>query len=293
MVVVRAAMGLASLCMAACTFDSSGGGEGNGDLGSSGEGADESTTSSGAGPTGDPGPGSGSAGPTGDTNTGTVDTTMSMETGTAGCVESTWWVDADGDGWGDEGQDPITACDQPPGYVGQGGDCDDGNSSRNPGLDELCDDFDNDCDNKTDEHSAANTACKGCVSTEVDGVAFYVCPFPTAWETAREVCEDDHYGDLATVRAAADETAIVGLMQTAFVADAWIGFNDLESEGTFVWVDGTPVDYVNWQQTQPDNYDGIQHCVIVAVESGEWFDRHCPNQLHQFVDSFVCADPEF
>ena len=52
-------------------------------------------------------------------------------------------------------------------------------------------------------------------------------------------------------------------------------------------------DYVNWQRSQPDNYDGIQHCVIVAVESGEWFDRHCPNQLHQFVDSFACADADF
>ena len=39
----------------------------------------------------------------------------------------------------------------------------------------------------------------------------------------------------------------------------WIGINDYGSEGTWVWADGTPVSYTNWNSGEPNsggNYDG-------------------------------------
>ena len=58
----------------------------------------------------------------------------------------TWYLDADGDGWGDEAK-PIEDCDQPSGYVEEPLDCDDGDAAVAPDLDEICSNgIDDDCD---------------------------------------------------------------------------------------------------------------------------------------------------
>jgi hypothetical protein len=62
-----------------------------------------------------------------------------------------WYKDADGDGYTD-GTTEVS-CKQPTGYVSQAptGDCDDGNSSINPGRAEICDGEDNNCNGQIDE----------------------------------------------------------------------------------------------------------------------------------------------
>ena len=64
-----------------------------------------------------------------------------------GCAEPrTWYRDADGDYYGDEG-DTVEGCDAPQGYVDQGEDCDDSDATVSPAATESCaDDLDNDCD---------------------------------------------------------------------------------------------------------------------------------------------------
>ena len=69
----------------------------------------------------------------------------------------TWYLDGDGDGYG--GDDTVTACDQPSGYVdaASSGDCDDTAAEINPGADEICgDDTDNDCNGEIDEDTAVD-----------------------------------------------------------------------------------------------------------------------------------------
>ena len=63
---------------------------------------------------------------------------------------TTWYADADGDGWGYEAS-PLTACEQPSGYVDGFGDCEDDDPDSYPGAPERCDGVDNDCDGEVDE----------------------------------------------------------------------------------------------------------------------------------------------
>jgi formylglycine-generating enzyme required for sulfatase activity len=58
---------------------------------------------------------------------------------------ATWYVDTDGDGYGNGGFD-TEACEAPAGYVADGTDCDDADGSVYPGADEWCDGVDHDCD---------------------------------------------------------------------------------------------------------------------------------------------------
>ncbi|MCB9671441.1 MAG: putative metal-binding motif-containing protein [Alphaproteobacteria bacterium] len=68
-----------------------------------------------------------------------------------GYTSRNFWPDTDLDGYGDEGATPTYTCQPPPGSVTDGTDCDDADSSRNPGLSEVCDGVDNDCDDLVDD----------------------------------------------------------------------------------------------------------------------------------------------
>jgi len=61
-----------------------------------------------------------------------------------------YYVDADGDGFGNP---DITsdACEAPTGFVENGSDCDDTESTAFPGGEEICDEIDNDCNGEVDE----------------------------------------------------------------------------------------------------------------------------------------------
>jgi large repetitive protein len=62
----------------------------------------------------------------------------------------TFYRDGDADGYGRP--DVIAeACKPPSDYVSTSGDCNDANSTINPGAHELCDDLDQDCDERVDE----------------------------------------------------------------------------------------------------------------------------------------------
>lgn len=62
---------------------------------------------------------------------------------------TTWYLDADGDGYGSG--DTTTACTSPAGYAAAGEDCDATDPATYPGADEACDGKDNDCDAEVDE----------------------------------------------------------------------------------------------------------------------------------------------
>ncbi|HND29046.1 MAG TPA: putative metal-binding motif-containing protein, partial [Myxococcota bacterium] len=63
---------------------------------------------------------------------------------------STWYRDADGDGYGDSARS-VLQCDAPSSYISQGGDCDDAAAAVNPGASEVCNTLDDDCDLLTDD----------------------------------------------------------------------------------------------------------------------------------------------
>ncbi len=64
-----------------------------------------------------------------------------------------WYLDLDGDGFGDEGSPPIEDCDPQPARIPRGGDCDDTNAAIRPDVADICDGVDQDCDGATDEDS--------------------------------------------------------------------------------------------------------------------------------------------
>ncbi|RUS76836.1 hypothetical protein EGW08_015408 [Elysia chlorotica] len=64
---------------------------------------------------------------------------------------------------------------------------------------------------------------------------------------------------------------------TSLIASAvWLGLTDDVKEGEHVWVDGEALDYSNWNNGEPNNWNNIQDCVELTT-SGKWNDRNCEN----------------
>jgi len=81
--------------------------------------------------------------------------------------EPIWYRDADSDGWGDAGNF-SRACFGPPGTVTRPGDCDDNADTVNPDEPEVCDGFDNNCDDEIDEGCEPSREWSA-IDTAIDG----------------------------------------------------------------------------------------------------------------------------
>jgi len=80
-----------------------------------------------------------------------------------GTTRSTWYVDTDGDGFGDDCGPAcrLLACAQPSGYVARAGDCDAGAPSIFPGAPEYCNDVDDNCNGLKDDPPFADVETPG------------------------------------------------------------------------------------------------------------------------------------
>jgi outer membrane protein assembly factor BamB len=87
-------------------------------------------------------------------------------------VTTTFYQDNDGDGYGNSSM--AQSCSAPPGYVAQGGDCNDANNAVNPGATEVCDGADNNCNGFIDEGFPDNDGNGGadCVDPDDDNDGF-------------------------------------------------------------------------------------------------------------------------
>ena len=64
---------------------------------------------------------------------------------------------------------------------------------------------------------------------------------------------------------------------------AWIGLNDIATEGVFAWVDGCPFKFRYWGKNQPNNFRG-EDCVhtLGPGHGYMWNDVDC-STCHQYT----------
>ncbi|QSS96885.1 lectin-like protein [Psychroflexus sp. ALD_RP9] len=78
-------------------------------------------------------------------------------------------------------------------------------------------------------------------------------------------------GTVATVSNATQNTFLANALSTNGISNAHIGFSDAASEGNFVWQDGSPTTYTNWQTNEPSNTNGVEDYVAIS-SGGSWND---------------------
>jgi hypothetical protein len=89
-------------------------------------------------------------------------------------TSSTFYRDADGDGYGAQASGTMMACAPPAGYVSSNTDCDDGDVKIYPGATEICNGKDDNCNSETDEGlgttSCGENECRATVPACAGGV---------------------------------------------------------------------------------------------------------------------------
>ncbi|HOP03712.1 MAG TPA: putative metal-binding motif-containing protein, partial [Tenuifilaceae bacterium] len=105
----------------------------------------------------------------------------------------TWYIDLDSDGFGNS-EVTTLSCSQPEGYTYQAGDCNDYNAEIHPGIVEVCDEIDNDCDGEVDE--LAFDAPSWYIDADADGFggnenSIIACNQPVGYVSNDADCDDN------------------------------------------------------------------------------------------------------
>lgn len=249
--------GVAALSALACTtvnnYESAKGGSAGepraaGEVATGGSGGSGGKTGGGGSSSGESGE---SGSPSGGAESGgsasmTGGTGAGGEGGDEGCTVRTFYRDNDGDGYGVD-SDTVSACEAPSGYAGRGGDCADERGrqlsiNRNPGMPELCNADDENCNDEIDEDGACAAGCKAEV-----GSGDATCLAPHSWNDALATCES-----MSMTMQPVDPFRRLG-------GEYWTGAHKVNGEWEFV--DGTafPLAGYLWATGEPS---GDGECVM-------------------------------
>jgi hypothetical protein len=208
------------------------------------------------------------------------------------CAEQTYYRDADGDGHGDP-MNLVRACEPPAGTVTSKDDCDDTNAQRHPGLVEICDGIDNDCNASTPE--VCPTGCTPVRPDPASAHVYLVCTTLASWTNAKATCAGAMYA-LVQIDDAAENSYVRGLGNAAFGTDVdfHIGGTDSATEQAWVWDGGGPQfwqggsggmavggHYANWNGGEPNDNNG-EDCSEMRV-NGVWNDTDCGSDSQGFI----------
>ena len=121
--------------------------------------------------------------------------------------------------------------------------------------------------------------CAGgnAASLAPDGSCLVHVTTPATYAAAKLACTNIAPGaHLAYLKTAQLDTFAETFIGTV---DTWIGGNDITTENSFVWEDGTAFSFTAWAMGEPNNANGTfqEDCVIIAGSRATklWDDRPC------------------
>ena len=116
----------------------------------------------------------------------------------------------------------------------------------------------------------------GCNAISTEGICFrtYVSTVIN-WADSRAQCVSRGY-DLSTITSLEEDE----LMYSTFTTSSycWIGLEDIDNEGTYVWVDGSDSTFTYWAVYEPNNVRNDEDCVHTKGQP-RWNDLVCTGTL--------------
>lgn len=121
-------------------------------------------------------------------------------------------------------------------------------------------------------------------TAEQDGYAGHIYEFytlsesewesgPITWEQAERRCEWKG-GHLAVIESQAENDYLYTAMKQKEFENAYFGYSDKETEGSWKWVNGEQSPYTNWHSGEPNNQNGNEQYAMFyqKFDDGTWND---------------------
>ncbi len=112
-----------------------------------------------------------------------------------------------------------------------------------------------------------------------NGQSYYISDRADDWQDARRHAEAAG-GRLLIITSAEENDYITSIFPGN---SAFIGLQDYDEEGVFVWVDGSKLSYSNWYSGQPNNYGNRQDYVEI-MRNGQWNDQSNNKSLRYIIE---------
>ncbi|XP_029447799.1 collectin-10 isoform X3 [Rhinatrema bivittatum] len=117
---------------------------------------------------------------------------------------------------------------------------------------------------------------------ETDEKYYYIVKEERSYRDALTHCRI-RGGTLAMPRDEASNSLIADYISKSGLFRVFIGVNDVEKEGQFMYTDNTPLqNYSSWKESEPNDASGHEDCVEM-LSSGAWNDVECHLTIY-----FVC-----
>ncbi|XP_071083235.1 galactose-specific lectin nattectin-like isoform X1 [Haliotis cracherodii] len=116
--------------------------------------------------------------------------------------------------------------------------------------------------------------------TKYDTSCYALYQGKTAWIEAGSFCRE-FGGNLATLNTTDKVKNVKAFLNYVnHKASAWVGGNDLRSEGMWVWdIDQASFTNTDWQPGQPDSKVGEEDCLLLHQPSSfKWHDATCTSK---------------
>ncbi|KAL2097667.1 hypothetical protein ACEWY4_006874 [Coilia grayii] len=108
---------------------------------------------------------------------------------------------------------------------------------------------------------------------------YYVSAVNKSWHDARQDCRT-RGADLVIINSQEEQEFVSSINK-----EAWIGLSDINTEGEWRWVDGSPLITKFWAKDQPNSYKGEQDCVKLWLTPPleNWNDEKC-----SIIHTWIC-----
>ena len=117
------------------------------------------------------------------------------------------------------------------------------------------------------------------------GICYLTSQSCKNWTEAQKTCQT-YSANLINVR---NQEENVYAQHRLNGAKGWIGLNDRDSEGTFVWSDNQPNNFTYWAQNQPNNFNN-EDCVhtLGIRHDFMWNDVGCDTCRNYTCSEGIC-----
>ncbi|XP_043921440.1 macrophage mannose receptor 1-like [Protopterus annectens] len=117
-----------------------------------------------------------------------------------------------------------------------------------------------------------------------NGSDYYFGKKNVPMEDARAFCKKN-FGDLVVIDGESERRFLWRQVGVGEISNFYIGLI-LGLDGTFRWMDGSPLTYVAWDVNEPNFANNDENCVVMYKDLGFWNDINCGYQ-----NPFICERP--